>query len=208
MSVVWWTLAAILAVVVLVVGKVTLDLVNKEVQGWLAELPLHILRLARRRLPAELRNELYDQLGLEAELATILHHTYTKKPITALAKGLKFAFGHVFGLRRCARILGAPLVLARLKTVLFRRRARPPELSEPEPDDFMNLIRSRLIEQYGSERIAKAGNNRGVQLTLVTEGQRDADILADLIFRSGDATYIVEAKDPGSNLPKTQDLAE
>lgn len=177
MSGVWWVLAGILAPVVLVIGKVISDLVNKEIQGWLAETPLRVLRLARRRLPAELREELDDELGLEAELEMILHHTYAKRPITALIKGLKFAFGHVIGLRRCARILGAPSVMVRLKATLLRKRARPLEHSEPEPDDLMRLIRSRLTEQYGSERVTTKNNRRSVQVTFLTEGQRDADIL-------------------------------
>lgn len=196
MSGVWWVLATILALIVLVIGKVVLDLVNKQVQGWLAELPLQVLRLARKRLPAELRDELYDQLGLEAELETILHHTYATKPITALVKGFTFAFGHVVGLRRCARILGAPSVMAKLKAILLRRRDRPLEQSELEPDQLMALIRTRLIEQYGSETVAKTGDNRGVRLTFATHGLRDVDI-ADLIYQYDDTTYIMQVKTLG-----------
>lgn len=197
MSGVWWVLATILGIIVLVIGKVTLDLVNKEVQGWLAEVPLCVLRLARRRLPAELRDELYDQIGLEAELETILHHTYAKKPITALAKGLKFAFGHVVGLRRCARILGGPSVLAKLKAVLLRKRDRPLGQREPEPDDLMRLIRARLTEHYGSEKFATTDNKRGIQLTILTEEPHVVEFV-DFIYRNGDTTYMIEAKDPGS----------
>jgi hypothetical protein len=99
-----WTLTVLVAVLSLVVGKVTLDMANKEIQARLFDLPLAILRVARWRLPVEMRKELYDDELLEDELRTILYHTYDSKPITAIIKGLGFATGHIYGLRRSARI--------------------------------------------------------------------------------------------------------
>jgi hypothetical protein len=98
--------AAFLGLVVLVVGKVMLDMIGKEIEARLPGLCFAVLRLARWRLPAEMRAELHDEALLEDELRTILFHTYQEKPITSLAKGLRFASGCVTGARRNARAAG------------------------------------------------------------------------------------------------------
>lgn len=48
------------------------SLLTKETEGFIDALPGVMLRLARRRLPAEGRDDLYDEWA--AELHTALHH--------------------------------------------------------------------------------------------------------------------------------------
>src|SRR6059036_3239051 len=106
MSTIGLVVAAFVGPVVLVVGKVTLDMIGKEIEGRLPGLCFVVLRVARRRLPEELRAELHDEALLEEELRTILFHTYQEKPITGLVNGLRFAFGCLSGARRNARAAG------------------------------------------------------------------------------------------------------
>jgi lipopolysaccharide/colanic/teichoic acid biosynthesis glycosyltransferase len=86
----------------LVVGKVCLDLASKQVQGWLFDLPFVVLRVARRRLPAALRVTHHDDESVP-ELKYILFDEYAIEPIVGLAKGLRFALGHVRGAKKLAR---------------------------------------------------------------------------------------------------------
>jgi hypothetical protein len=106
MSTIGLIAATFVGVVALVIGKVILDLIGKEIEGRLPGLCFAVLRLARRRLPAELRAELHDEALLEEELRTILFHTYHEKPITSLINGFTFAFGCLAGARRNARAAG------------------------------------------------------------------------------------------------------
>ncbi|HEV8560782.1 MAG TPA: hypothetical protein VGR06_31020 [Actinophytocola sp.] len=106
MSTIGLVAATLVGVVALVIGKVILDLIGKEIEGRLPGLCFAVLHLARRRLPAEMRAELHDEALLEEELRTILFHTYHERPITSLINGFTFAFGCLTGARRNARAAG------------------------------------------------------------------------------------------------------
>lgn len=101
MSPVLWCLAGLGTLALFIVAKVATDLVNKEIQGWLPEMCFFLLRLARRRMPPELRKTLFDGLGLEDELRTVLFHTYEGRPITAFVKGFRFSLSYLLKVRKC-----------------------------------------------------------------------------------------------------------
>jgi hypothetical protein len=82
-----WLAAAGSALLVLVAG----GLVSAEVRGRLDRLPFAVLRLARTRLPAGLRERVHDQEWIP-ELEHILQHAELL-PITRLVTGLRYAAG-------------------------------------------------------------------------------------------------------------------
>lgn len=53
-------IALLVGLLLLVLGKVCLDLASKQVQGWLFDLCFMVLRVARRRLPIALRVAKHD----------------------------------------------------------------------------------------------------------------------------------------------------
>ncbi|MCA1710060.1 MAG: hypothetical protein LC808_44955, partial [Actinobacteria bacterium] len=73
--------------IVLLLGKVSLDLMSKELQGQAEQLPHRILRLAARRLPLALRAQYSEDW--EAELDHILKQ-HDARPITRLLLGFSF----------------------------------------------------------------------------------------------------------------------
>lgn len=83
--------------IVLLIGKVSLDLMSKELQGQVAQLPHRILRLAVRRLPSALRTQYFQDW--EAELDHILNR-HEARPITRLLLGSRFAASLLRGARR------------------------------------------------------------------------------------------------------------
>lgn len=100
------SLIAVLAgLLLLVLGKVCLDLASQQVQGSLFDLCFVVLRVARRRLPAELRVAVHDE-ELVPELKWILFDKYENQPIVGLYKGFRFALGHVRGAKKLARESG------------------------------------------------------------------------------------------------------
>jgi hypothetical protein len=82
-----WLAAAAGAVLALVAGGV----VSEEVRGRLDRLPFAVLRLARGRLPAGLRERVHDQEWVP-ELEHILKHAELL-PLTRLVIGLRYAAG-------------------------------------------------------------------------------------------------------------------
>jgi hypothetical protein len=96
-SVVNVMVAAALSFIVLLVGKVSLDLMSKELQGQTEQLPHRILRLAARRLPPALRAQYSEDW--EAELDHILNR-HDARPITRLLLGFRFATSLLRGARR------------------------------------------------------------------------------------------------------------
>jgi hypothetical protein len=82
-----WLAAAAGAVLALVAGGV----VSEEVRGRLDRLPFAVLRLARGRLPAGLRERVHDQEWVP-ELEHILKHAELL-PLTRLVMGLRYAAG-------------------------------------------------------------------------------------------------------------------
>lgn len=98
-------IAVLVGLLLLVLGKVCLDLASKQAQGWLFELCFAVLRVARRRLPAALRTIRHDE-EFVPELQYILFDRYANQPIVGLFKGFRYAFGHVRSARQLARESG------------------------------------------------------------------------------------------------------
>lgn len=80
--------AAAVSFIALLLGKVSLDLMSKELQGQAEHLPYRILRLAARQLPSALRAQYSEDW--EAELDHILKH-HDARPITRLLLGFSFS---------------------------------------------------------------------------------------------------------------------
>lgn len=97
MSAVDVVVAAAVSFMVLVLGKVCLDLMSKELQGQVELLPHWILRLAARRLPRALRARYFEDW--EAELDYIVKW-HDARPITRLLLGFRFATSLLRGARR------------------------------------------------------------------------------------------------------------
>lgn len=89
--------AAAVSFIVLLLGKVSLDLMSKEMQGQAEQLSHRILRLAARRLPSALRTQYSEDW--EAELDHILKR-HDARPITRLLLGFGFATSLLRGARR------------------------------------------------------------------------------------------------------------
>lgn len=98
-----WTIAVIGGAVLLVAGKVVLDLATKEVTGQIDRLPMLILKLALLRLPAEQR-ERYRE-NWQPELTFILKEL-DSRPISRVLKGLWFATSLLIQAAHMRRALG------------------------------------------------------------------------------------------------------
>jgi hypothetical protein len=116
MSAIGWTLSLLLGLVFLVVGRVLLDLATKEIHGRLDQLPFLILRIARWRLPVELRQAVHDEWWLP-DLCYLIERE-TNRPITRLIRGTSFACSQVIHARQTAREAGKLTVLARTRRVI------------------------------------------------------------------------------------------
>lgn len=97
MSAVDVVVVAAVSFIALLLGKVSLDLMSKELQGQMEQLPHRILRLAARRLPPALRTQYFEDW--EAELDYILRR-HDARPITRLLLGFRFAASLLRGARR------------------------------------------------------------------------------------------------------------
>jgi DNA-binding CsgD family transcriptional regulator len=95
-------IAVLVGLLLLIIGKVCLDLTSRQAQGWQFNLCFVMLRMARRRLPAELRVARHDE-EFVPELEYILFDKYANEPIVGLFKGFRFALGHVRGAKRLAK---------------------------------------------------------------------------------------------------------
>lgn len=93
-------IGVIAALVILLVGKIILTLLGKETEGRIDWFCVRVLRLARRRLPREMRDETYDDEWLP-ELTFILENE-EPRPLTRLVKGVRFSLGLFFGAREIA----------------------------------------------------------------------------------------------------------
>jgi hypothetical protein len=94
--------SAAIASVVAVVTTVIMNMAATELQAWLDELCFVLLRLARRRLPADLRDPLHDE-----EWVPELHHILRRgeaRPITRLAQGIAYSLSL---LRNAAAVVAA-----------------------------------------------------------------------------------------------------
>jgi hypothetical protein len=97
MSAVNVVIAAAVSFIVLLLGKVSLDLMSKELQGQTEQLPYRILRLAARRLPSALRTQYSEDW--EAELDYILKR-HDALPVTRLLLGVRYSTGLLRGARQ------------------------------------------------------------------------------------------------------------
>jgi len=97
MSAVNVVIAAAVSFIVLLLGKVSLDLMSKELQGQTEQLPYLILRLAARRLPSALRTQYSEDW--EAELDYILKR-HDALPVTRLLLGVRYSTGLLRGARQ------------------------------------------------------------------------------------------------------------
>lgn len=102
---IWGIVGFLIALIVATVG----DLVSEELRGRLDRMPYAVLRLAIRRLPAEIRQSVGDEW--RAELHHILHRA-KGLPITRFASGIPYALG----LLRTARRIGRELKAVRTVT--------------------------------------------------------------------------------------------
>jgi hypothetical protein len=94
-------LSAVVAAVVVLVVK---DLLKDELRGHVERMPHRLLRLARLRLPAELRSRLHD-----GEWLPELEHIWARLesvPLTRLVVGTRYALGLLRTAPRIARELG------------------------------------------------------------------------------------------------------
>lgn len=94
------TLVALLAAIT---GAAAGELVSEEIRGRLDHLPRRLLRLAARRLPPSLREDLLDEW--DAELHEILRGVEAL-PVTRLIRGARFALGLFRAGPRIGRELG------------------------------------------------------------------------------------------------------
>jgi hypothetical protein len=111
---------AALGIFVLLVGTVIGDLCSEEIHGRLDQLPRAVLRLASRRVPAELRAELLGEWL--AELHQIMRGAEAL-PLTRLVRGLGYATGLLQTSPGIVRLLGkSPLPRRRWVPKPARRR--------------------------------------------------------------------------------------
>lgn len=118
---------AILAVVggftALVLGKVALSMVSKEIEGRLGNIGYVLLRLARRRLPSDLREMLHDEEWLP-EMDDI-QLRYKDQPITRLAWSLRYSAPLLlWGASRTGRVIQPTPPVGPLIRILVAYRLR------------------------------------------------------------------------------------
>ncbi|MCA1708610.1 MAG: hypothetical protein LC808_37150 [Actinobacteria bacterium] len=107
--------------VALLLGKVALDLMSRELQGQVAQLPHRILKLAARRLPSSLYARYLDEWGIELDY---ILDRYDARPVTRLARGLAYAFCLLRGasaIRRDHKVVNSG-VAKKPKTAVFSIR--------------------------------------------------------------------------------------
>jgi hypothetical protein len=115
MKALWAVLAAVLAMT----GTAILgDLVSEEVRGRLDHLPHALIRLAARRLPPDVREDLAEEWT--AELHEILHGAEAL-PVTRLYRGTRYALG----LLRTASSIGRDLSITATTTAAARTGGIP-----------------------------------------------------------------------------------
>ncbi|MFL6125751.1 hypothetical protein [Actinophytocola sp.] len=104
-------LTALGSLLLFVLGNAVGSVLSKEVEGWLDQISFAILRLARWRLPVELREQKHDQ-EWKPELNHIIAEL-KERPLTRLRRGLCFATGLLWSARKIAREAGIPTLWAR-----------------------------------------------------------------------------------------------
>ncbi|MGI5238583.1 hypothetical protein [Dactylosporangium sp. CA-139066] len=114
-----WLCGASALLLTWVVYETLKNMIAKEMETRLERLPYAILRLARRRLPAEYRQTVHDEEWLP-ELIAIVRDT-DGLPITRLIRGVDFAMGLLLVAPKMSRALG------------WLRRA-PKQAAEVRPD--------------------------------------------------------------------------
>ncbi|MFY1587323.1 cell division protein SepF [Micromonospora sp. WMMD734] len=170
-------------------GSVLVRLMGKEVESLLGAFPVLLLRLARRRVPHGIRDDLYEEWL--AELAEALHGK-SERPLTRLWLGLRFSSG----LLRSAGEVGRALNLIRNRSDEAASEAAPVpvpaagDLSEIDEHLAQGVWNATLITPttYRAAReIGQAfrdGNRVVIDLTKIEEYQarRLVDFSAGLCF--------------------------
>jgi hypothetical protein len=113
LALMWHSNALLASLMEALAAKALLDLLLKEIHGWLLELPKLILRYARRRIQKDQRKELYDDKAPEEKLHKLMFSTYEKRPITSLVYGLLFAVKFCVRSRASVVVPALPLSTAR-----------------------------------------------------------------------------------------------
>jgi hypothetical protein len=93
------------AILLAVLAAAFLELLKDELRGQIERIPYGLLRLARARVPAELREPLYDREWLP-ELRHILKGS-DRLPLTCLLRATRYALGLLGAARAVARELEA-----------------------------------------------------------------------------------------------------
>jgi hypothetical protein len=87
-----------------ILAPIVTGLLAKEAEGWIAIAPVGLLRIARRLVPKNQRDQLYDEEWFP-ELHEALHGT-EGRPLTRLWLGIRFSLGLIRSARRTAREMG------------------------------------------------------------------------------------------------------
>jgi hypothetical protein len=119
-----------------VIGGLLATLAQDEIKGWLGRVPFVLLRVARQRLPSDVRDTLYDEWF--AELAVKMDAT-SDRPITRLVLGMRFSVGLI----RSGRRVGA------LMKPIIDDVALPPSTSSPmEIAQIISLYSNASVNTY------------------------------------------------------------
>jgi hypothetical protein len=133
-------------------------MLSDEVLGWLALVPLGVLRLVAMRLPAALRKTVYEGEWLP-ELQFILRKA-EGRPITRLTTGIWYACSLIRSAGRIARTLAnvreePESSYIGVAGIGMGRTAAPPD--HPGPNAILNIVllpmpRKSMVTRWASRR--------------------------------------------------------
>lgn len=110
------------SIMIAVIGKVMVSLLSKEVEDRLGQVGYAVLRLARRRLPTDLRSSLHDDEWLPEMDALLEEHE--DRPVTRLLWSLRFSVPLLlWGARRTARSIQPQTFSLRRRFAILVRAA-------------------------------------------------------------------------------------
>lgn len=177
MTVGWGIIGFLIALVVALVLTTVGDLVSEELRSRLHRMPYAVLRMAIRRLPAELR----QNVGGEwlAELHYVLRRAQGL-PLTRLVLAIRFTLGLLRTARRIGRELQA-----------VRSGAAP--VPQKPSNGFLALRRITLVG--------------GITVSLTTVGTTATDGILGITSAPVLATYVVQATQRVSPIPTFWDAS-
>ena len=182
-------------------GAVFTGLAAQEIRGWLDAVPGVLLRLARRRLPPENRDTLYDEWA--AELHIVLHRM-KGRPLSRLVFGIRYAVG----LLRTARCIADELGPARRLNCSAQSEeadwsaapspvpAAPGTRPRAEEDDFQAWVAATnclLYENDTGPRKLNVGSRDKPVLVPREQAWRDAYAMHVLVHCDGEHTRLKAA---------------